>query len=150
MDPSIDFSSLGSQIESSSTNPAQYFRENGISLRPMEKFSAEEGYREPEEGEYAPKGSLWNNPMFNKMTESMTENQKKYFEKQGGMYDYDYVNADIDADLKETAEYALMSLRSGLPPIELTDDEKDALAEVHGFSWYIKFGFTEEDVYGEE
>lgn len=124
--------------------------DDGIRLQLKENFD-KEGYFEPKDGEYAPKGSLWNNPMINKARDKMTPEQLEYFEKQGeSMYNYDFANADVDADIKEGVEYAIMCLKSGLHPRDLTELELNQLEDLHGPSWFLSFGFTEEDVYGED
>lgn len=119
-----------------------------INFRLKENLNTAEGYFEPKDGEYAPKGSLWNNPAINKMKEKMTDKQLEYFENQGSnMYNYDFAKADIDADLKEITEYVICGLRSGLSPSDMSEDEKDAMCEIYGPTWYTQYGFSEEDVY---
>lgn len=122
--------------------------EHLVQLRYKENYDSKD-YFEPKDGEYAPKGSLWNNPAINKIKQSLTPEQLQYFESQSDMYNYDFANADIDADLKELTEYVIHGLKSGLHPRDMTDEEKDAMCEIYGPTFYLQFGFTEEDVYGE-
>lgn len=116
-----------------------------VSLKLKETYNGE-GYFDPVD-EYAPKGSLWNNPTINKIKKNMSDAQLKYFESQGDMYNTDFSKSDIDNDLKEMIEYVKIGLNSGLNPKDLSDDEKDAMAEIYGPTWYILYGFNEEDVY---
>lgn len=128
---------------------------SGLEVSQMIKFREKENYNsdeyfDPKPGEYAPKGSLWNNPAVNKMRKTLTEDQLEYFNNQAHMYDYDFVNADIDADLKEITEYVIHGLKSGLHPRDMTEEEKDAMCEIYGPTFYLQYGFTEEDVYGDD
>lgn len=147
----LDYSDLMKMVETtpSSSQNLEYLKSKDVVLKPKEECKGP-GYFEPEPGEYAPKGSLWNNPSVNKIRDNMTPEQRQYFENQKNMYDYDYKFADVDAELKELVEYAQTGLKSGLNPYDLTDDEKDALSEVLGPSWFRRYGFTEEEVYGSE
>lgn len=143
----LDLINGSEQVQTLENGPLKY----DVKVLPKNNYDDKEGYFEPDAGEYAPKGSLWNNPQINAARKGMSDEQQKYFESQGKkMYDYDYKCADIDAELKERVIYAEMGLKSGLRPIDLTEEEKDALAEVVGPSWFVKYGFTEEDVYGDE
>lgn len=121
-----------------------------VRLRLKETYNSD-AFFEPKAGEYAPKGSLWNNPAVNKMNEKLTPEQREYFEKQGEkMYNFDFVNVDIDSELKEMTEYVIFGLKSGLSPSDMSDEEKDAMCEIYGPTWYLQYGFTEEDIYGDE
>lgn len=118
-----------------------------INFRLKENFN-DKDYFEPTDGEYAPKGSLWNNPSINSLKSNLTSEQLEYFSSQGdNMYNYDFAKADIDAELKEITEYVIFGLKSGLNPSDMTDEEKDAMCEIYGPTWYIQYGFTEEEVY---
>ena len=137
---------VANTIQQLDSNPDLLYECN---LNFKEDFNSKE-YFEPEPGEYAPKGSLWNNPMINKMRKNMKSDHLKYFEEQGEMYNYDFANADIDADLKDLTDYVICGLKSGMHPRDMTEDEKDAMCEIYGPTFYLKYGFTEEDVFGDE
>jgi len=127
-----------------------FLADKHINMRLKETYDSKD-YFDPKDGEYAPKGSLWNNPAINKLKNKMTPEQLEYFESQGrDMYNYDFANADIDAQLKEITEYVIVGLKSGLHPRDLTEDEKDAMCEIYGPTWYLKYEFTEEEVYGDD
>jgi hypothetical protein len=66
------------------------------------------------------------------------------------MYDFDYNEADIDALIKDTAEYAITCLKSGMDPKDLDEEEIEALEEIRGPTWYLSLGFTEDEVYDDD
>ena len=90
--------------------------------------------------------SLWNDKNMD-MPEELKQSYKTIGEK---MYDYDYGAADIDSLLKDTVEYALTCLKSGLDPKDLDEEELEALEEIRGPTWFLALGLTEEEVYGNE
>jgi len=84
---------------------------------------------------------------------AMTPEQLEEYKKIG-QYMYNSVNykiAETGSQVKPPTEenlilYATESLKSGLSPFDLSDEELRALVQVYGQKWYEKFDFVEDEV----
>jgi hypothetical protein len=96
---------------------------------------------------------LFNNPMTNMAKKALTPEQILEYKKIGEyMYNSDIykqteflpaVEQGTDQDYLLSAEE---SLKSGLLPTELSKKELDILMKIHGKEWYLKFGFSKDEV----
>jgi len=79
---------------------------------------------------------------------SLDPKQRKELEKRGEfMYNtVDFENPESDI-VTEGVAYILSALKSGLHPRELTDIEKEVLRAELGDQWYLKFGYTIDQLY---
>ena len=96
---------------------------------------------------------LYNNPMVDMAKKALTPEQIEEYKKVGE-YMYNNTNYkinEIGSKIKSPQEedlilYATESLKSGLDPNDLSDDELRALIGVYGEKWYEKFDYREEEV----
>ena len=95
-------------------------------------------------------GNLWNNPYINAARQNMSkEDLEKYEEIGKSMYSIDYENVgtnNLPEFMKESALHIFESLKSGLHPSILDDDEKNILVEAFGVKWYEIFKYKVEDL----
>jgi len=96
--------------------------------------------------------SLFDNPMVDSASKSMSEEQKEHYKKLGEeMYNHiDFEQSkilnNIDNSMKESGRYIYLQIRSGLHPSYLEENEKDIMSEIYGKGWYKEFGYNEEDL----
>jgi hypothetical protein len=60
--------------------------------------------------------------------------------------DIDFENSSINNIIKDSAFEITELIKSGLHPSMLSEDEKAILEESMGKTWYVKFGYKEEDL----
>lgn len=96
---------------------------------------------------------LFNNPMVESAKKSMTPEQREYYESIGKhMYTNEKIKLmESGSKVQESTEesklaYAYMSVKSGLHPDDLTDEELRLLAKYYGKTWYTKFDYKDGDV----
>ena len=92
---------------------------------------------------------LFNNPMVDSAKKALTPEQMEEYKKIGEyMYNNDVFKSG--GNIVNTEEsilmYAVESLRSGLNPSELSQQEKQCLISTYGDSWYEKFGFSGDEI----
>lgn len=84
----------------------------------------------------------------NALPEDMRQSYAEFGEKFHKSFDVEsgrpYNSNDID--LEEALSYVVESLKSGLHPSFLNEDEKALLTAGYGKEWYSKWGYTMEDV----
>lgn len=95
--------------------------------------------------------SLWNNDMVKAaMNQLSPEDLQKYKEIGEAIYkDVDYEKSEIKnipAPMSEALAYVEESLKSGLHPSMLDDNEKEVLKGYYGDDWYKKWGYVEGDL----
>ena len=93
--------------------------------------------------------SLFNNPMVNAARQNMSQEQiDEYARKGREIYEhFDFESGEFLQDIVlNAAEELKITIRSGLHPSYLTEDEKDVLVASYGEEWYKKFGFEKEDL----
>lgn len=97
--------------------------------------------------------NLFDNPMVKAAKKAMSEEQLKKFEDIGKeMYNnIDYELGVIDGEnyprsVADSVFYITESIKSGLHPTDLPEEEKALLKEVYGKEWYERFGFVEQDL----
>lgn len=96
---------------------------------------------------------LFNNPMVDMARKAMSPEQIENYKKMGE-YMYNTVNykvAEVGSQVKPPTEenlilYATESLKSGLSPVDLSDEELRALIQVYGEKWYERFDYQEHEV----
>ena len=101
-----------------------------------------------------PKPSLWNNEMVNSALKSMSPSDLEHYKKLGeGLYkDLNFETSNIETKenmppfLADALAYIVESIKSGLHPSMLDEDEKKVLTEVYGKEWYKKWDYTEADL----
>jgi len=98
------------------------------------------------------KHTLWNNPMMEAARKSLTDEQKLQYRQIGeelyGTIDFEtggYFD-DIAPPLTEAAAYIKESVKSGLHPSLLKENEKMILKDICGEKWYEEFGYCKEDL----
>jgi len=92
---------------------------------------------------------LFNNPMVESAKKALTPEQMEEYKKIGEyMYNNDVFKSG--GNIVNTEEsilmYAVESLRSGLNPSELSQQEKQCLISTYGDNWYEKFGFSGDEI----
>lgn len=100
--------------------------------------------------------SIFDDPYIKKAYEALPEEEKQKYKAQGKHF-FQNVNFDntstgdifegIDP-LAESAASIVMSIKSGLHPSDLDDNEREILKSTLGSTWYLQFGYTEEDLKG--
>lgn len=95
--------------------------------------------------------TLWDNPMTRSaMKEMSPEELQRYKDIGQSMYgDIDFeaskVLNNIPPPMAEAVAYVEESLKSGLHPSMLEENEVTLLVDVRGDNWYEKWGYTEDN-----
>lgn len=91
---------------------------------------------------------LFNNPMVEAARQSMSPEMLEKYKRLGeSMYkDIDFENGTIQNVIDESLKKMDHTLKSGLHPSMLSDDEKNLLKEEIGEKWYEKYGYVEDDL----
>ena len=91
---------------------------------------------------------LFNNPMVEAARQSMTPEMLENYKRLGeSMYkDIDFENGTIEIAIDESLKKLDHTIRSGLHPSMLSEDEKKLLSEELGEKWYEKYGYVEGDL----
>jgi hypothetical protein len=91
---------------------------------------------------------LFDNPMFQQMKQSLSkEDQKKY--DQIGKELYESVNfetGEVEGSIDVLSQLKIM-IQSGLHPSFLSYEEKQFLENYLGKTWYLEFGYLENDLH---
>jgi hypothetical protein len=97
-------------------------------------------------------GDLYNNPLVNNALKALTPDQLDAYKKFGqslyGTINYEdstIVN-NIPAPIEESVAYIEEGLKAGIDPSDLSEDEVVILQKAYGEEWYLKYGFTKEEV----
>jgi hypothetical protein len=93
--------------------------------------------------------SLWNNPFINNLKETLSKEDQDRYKKIGEeMYSVNFVNAgkNLPDFMEDSLISVFESLKSGMHPSALSEDEIRLLEEVFGKSWYTIFNYVEEDL----
>jgi hypothetical protein len=106
------------------------------------------------ERENEKQNSLWNNSMITSALNAMSDEDRENYKKLGeSMFaDINFETASITDKnnvplfLNDAASYICESIKSGLHPSMLTDDEKIVMENVLGKEWYKKYDYTKEDL----
>lgn len=94
------------------------------------------------------KDPLFDNPVFQQMRESLPKEEQERYDKIGKEL-YETVNfetGEVDSAVDVLSQLRIM-IQSGLHPSFLTYEEKQFLESYLGKTWYIEFGYLENDVY---
>lgn len=87
---------------------------------------------------------LWNNPMVRSARAQMTPEQIENYERLGremyGTVDFENITESKAQDDFDALEYIEASLRSGLRPCDLDNDEKAFMESQYGETWYEQYG----------
>lgn len=96
---------------------------------------------------------LYNNPMVDMARKAMTPEQLEEYKRMGEyMYNNDtYKITEMGSKItacntRDCLSYAVQSLRSGLDPFDLTEEELQALISHYGRCWYREFDYQEFEV----
>ena len=95
---------------------------------------------------------LFNNPMINAAKEALSEEEKEKYARIGTeMYkDIDFdTNKNLNnqpAPMAEATAYIVESIKSGLHPSMLDNDEKTLLYDAFGDDWWEQYGYVKEDL----
>ena len=94
------------------------------------------------------KDPLFDNPMFQQMKQSLSkEEQEKYDQIGKEMYEsVNFETGEVEEAVDVLGQIKIM-LQSGLHPSFLTYEEKQFLESYLGKTWYLQFGYLENDVY---
>jgi hypothetical protein len=98
--------------------------------------------------------SLWNNSMITSALNAMSPEELDHYKRLGeSMFsNINFETASITDKnnvplfLNDAASYICESIKSGLHPSMLTDDEKIIMENVLGKEWYKKYDYTKEDL----
>jgi hypothetical protein len=97
-------------------------------------------------------GDLFNNPLVNNALKALTPDQLEGYKKFGqslyGTINYEdstIVN-NIPAPIEESVAYIEEGLKAGIDPCDLSEDEVVVLQKAYGEEWYLRYGFTKEEV----
>ncbi len=94
--------------------------------------------------------TLWDNPMTRSAMKAMSDEELQRYKDIGqSMYgDIDFeaskVLNNIPPPMAEAVAYVEESLKSGLHPSMLEENEIALLADVRGDKWYERWGYTED------
>lgn len=95
---------------------------------------------------------LFNNPMVEKAIKALSpeelERYKKIGEEMYGSVHFEdsKILNNIPAPMAEAVAYVIESIKSGLHPSDLEENEKILLEDVYGKEWYKKYGYCEKDL----
>ena len=91
---------------------------------------------------------LFDNPMFQQMKQSLTKEEQERYDQIGKeMYEaVNFETGEVEESIDVLSQLKIM-LRSGLHPSYLTYEEKQFLENYLGKTWYLEFGYLENDVY---
>ena len=93
---------------------------------------------------------LFNNPMVNNALKGMSKEQLLEYKNIGehlyGSTNFIDSNIVNKPSVAETIAYIEEGIKSGLLPIDLTEDEVIVLFEEYGEEWYKRYGFGKDDV----
>ena len=90
--------------------------------------------------------------MQKQMLESIPENERDNFKKLGEKFHSSFdvtsgTTRDLSTiNLEESLAYVVESLKSGLHPSYLTEDEIAMVTAGYGEEWYKKWGYTKDDL----
>jgi hypothetical protein len=96
--------------------------------------------------------SLFNDPALQRVKNDLPpEVRQRYTEIGKRMYDFDFTqntlqDNDLSAMIDESAREIVFTLCNGLHPSFLKEEEMDIMRETRGEKWYLRFGYTEEDL----
>ena len=98
--------------------------------------------------------SLWNNSMITSALNSMSHEELEHYKKIGESIfnEIDFETAsvtdknNIPLFLTDAAAYISESVKSGLHPSMLTENDKCIMENVLGKEWYKKYGYVKEDL----
>jgi hypothetical protein len=96
--------------------------------------------------------TLWNNPMVNSAMKAMSPEELQRYKAIGeamyGNIDFEgsKVLNNLPPPMEEAVAYISESLKSGLHPSMLDDNEVALLKDVFGDQWYKKWDYIEEDL----
>jgi len=95
--------------------------------------------------------NIWNNPMVTSAKKNLSASDLKRYEALGkSLYGkVNYKNGSVATDSPPEAEallYVEESLKSGLHPSMLEDEEKALLEHTYGKKWMSKWGYVKEDL----
>lgn len=98
---------------------------------------------------------IWNNNMVKNAINALSQEDKERYKKIGeSLYkDVNFNTSELNDSNKNTppylsdaTAYILESIKSGLHPSMLNENEKMILNEVLGNHWYTKYGYVEADL----
>lgn len=96
--------------------------------------------------------TLWDNPMTRAAMKSMSaEDLQRYKEIGQAMYgDIDFEGTrilnNIPPPMEEAVAYISESLKSGLHPSMMEQNEIELIKDVYGEKWYENWGYKKEDI----
>lgn len=96
---------------------------------------------------------LYNNPMINAAKKALSPEQMEEY-KRIGNYMYNNTNYNTlettpkinKPTSQELCMYALEFIKAGGEPVNLSEEELNALVQIKGKKWYEEFGFEEKDI----
>lgn len=98
------------------------------------------------------KNTLWDNPMVNSAMKAMSVEELQRYKDIGEAM---YGNIDFEATkvlnnlpppMYEAIAYVSESLKSGIHPSMLDENEHNILKDVYGDKWYESWGYVKEDL----
>jgi hypothetical protein len=91
---------------------------------------------------------LFDNPMFQQMKQSLSkEDQKKYDQIGKELYEsINFETGEVEESIDVLAQLKIM-IQSGLHPSFLSYEEKQFLENYLGKTWYLEFGYLENDLH---
>lgn len=81
----------------------------------------------------------------NSIPEEMQENYRAFGERFHKSFNVETGRPHNDICLEEALSYVVESIKSGLHPKYLTEDEKALLIAGYGEKWYTKWGYSDND-----
>lgn len=110
--------------------------------------------KEIEERQQEKKNSLWNNSMITSALNSMSHDELEHYKKIGesmfGEINFETSSVtdknNVPLFLTDAASYICESLKSGLHPSMMTENEKFIMENVFGKEWYTKYDYVEGDL----
>jgi hypothetical protein len=96
----------------------------------------------------------WFNKMRQSFQEKLDPEEKEKYKKLGEQFyqtfeDDQQKSSSKDIFMEEAVAYVVESLKSGLHPSYLTEDEKVLLEAAFGDQWFLQWGWTDNDLKNE-
>jgi len=95
---------------------------------------------------------LFNNPMTKAAFNALSEDEKQKYKRIGKEL-YGHLNfedgkvlSELPPPMEEAIAYVSEQLKSGLHPSMMDEDEKALMQECYGNEWFVKWGYTLEDL----
>lgn len=124
----------------------EFIKRDTRKSRDTTKKSEKKEVKENKQKDYG----LFSNKALRDSFDRLPQKEKDYFRSVGEyMYANDYTGT-LDDEIDRSYIYVSQSIKSGLHPSSLTEDEIGVMKSKEGDKWYSNYGYTEVDLTREE